>query len=374
MSRSNGTTAIGLDLCENGAKLVQLERRGNGYATSAVASFELPQQCETLEGDYQAALAHQLQQARASGRFRGRRAVATLPPNVVDTRTLTLPGQNAEMQKVLRWEAESYLSYDIAEAVIDFVVLGEVKAGEERRIEVLVASARRDSVERLLRAAKQGGLDVEAVEIVPTALCRLLCRRPSPDGTPHAQAVVDVGRTTTTAVVVNAGELRLSRQILQGGERLTRLIAKGLEMGHDDAERLKQEHGLSLEAPRPGAAQDPDGAEAPQQVSSPGQTIVITRERIAAIIRDLVRPAADQFADEIQKLLRYFAMQSKGESVQKLVLTGGGSLMNGLDLFLQQRLGVNVEVVRSVSGFLGEPASPNDPPAFAVAAGLALRS
>jgi len=302
--------------------------------------------------------------------------VATLPSDIVDVRTLTLPGSGEDIEKMLRWEAESYLTYDISEAVVDHVVLGETTAGKERHAEVLVASARKKTVENFMRMTKRAGLAVDAVEVAPTALCRLMgCSADYDGSTPLA--AVDIGRTTTTAIVVKGNELRLSRQILQGGSRLTKLIAQGLEMSLENAEALKHEHGLGINAQVPlqsAIANDPRCLPACGGLeSSPGGTVVISQEKIATVIRDLTSPAVEQLAQEAQKFLRYFAMQPRGDSVKRVILTGGGALLKGLDGFLAQQLGLEVDVLQGLSHLFGSEPTDGDSPAFAVAAGLALR-
>ncbi len=401
MARSNRNTRIGINVCLDNVKLIQLERCEKGFKVKASARFELPQQFETLGDDYQDAFCDLLPHALGSNGFAGRQGVATLPSDIVDVRTLTLPGSGEDIQKMLRWEAESYLTYDISEAVVDYVVLGETTAGKERHAEVLVASARKKTVERFVRMTKRAGVAVDAVEVVPTALCRLMgCWRDydgkvnsgtveqSRDSDCHLSpahlspvygstplAAVDIGRTTTTAIVVAGNELRLSRQILQGGSRLTKLIAHGLEMSLENAEALKHEHGLGIPARLGGNAQVPlqsaSGSD-PLLGSSPGGAVVISQEKIATVIRDLTRPAVEQLAQEAQKFLRYFAMQAHGDSIKRLMLTGGGALLQGLDVFLAQQLGLEVDVLPGLSRFFGSDPTDGDSPAFAVAAGLAL--
>ena len=369
MARSNRNTRIGINVCLDNVKLIQLERSEKGFKVKATARFELPQQSETLGDDYQDTFCDLLPRALQSNGFAGRQAVATLPSDIVDVRTLTLPGSGEDMQKMLRWEAESYLTYDISEAVVDHVVLGETTTGKERHAEVLVASARKETVEKFMRMTRRAGLVVDAIEIVPTALCRLMGCCPDYDGSTPL-AAVDIGRTTTTAIVVKGNELRLSRQILQGGSRLTKLIAQGLEMSVEDAEALKHEHGLGINAQAP--PQISIGND-PMLESSPGGAVVISQEKIASVMRDLTRPAVEQLAQEAQKFLRYFTMQAHGASIKRVMLTGGGALLKGLDVFLAQQLGLEVVVLAGISRFFGSEPTEDESPNFAVAAGLALR-
>ena len=80
-------------------------------------------------------------------------------------------------------------------------------------------------------------------------------------------------------------------------------------------------------------------------------------------------------AAELHKLLRYFSAQNQGRSVEKVVLFGGGAPLKHLDRLLTERLGTPVEVGAPLTHLAGRPVELKDgcEPAYAVAAGLALR-
>lgn len=96
-------------------------------------------------------------------------------------------------------------------------------------------------------------------------------------------------------------------------------------------------------------------------------TIIIVKKGVIKLVRVLPnhRESLDAglngVAEEIRRSLIYYANQEE-TSVERVILSGGGSKQDGLPGFAQTFLGVPVQV--------GKPAVP---PVFAVAAGLALR-
>ena len=374
MSKSNSYSRIGIDFADSSVKLLQLERADGAFSVSASARIDLPENTELLGEEYCDTIQKAIEAELSSGKFRGRKAVATIPADLADVRTVTiLPGNGEETEKKLRWEAESYLSYNIDEAVIDHVVLGQARSDSESRTEVMVAAARKESVENLLAMTSRAGLALRAMEVVPCALGRLINNSTLGAQGHTALAMVDIGLSSSTVIILHKGDIRITRQIPHGGSQLTRLIAAGLEMNLRDAEALKRAHGMGLRYDDSVIPLDDGSLGAAPGPSAQAGTTVIPEQRIGEVIRDLVRPAGDQFAEEIQKLLRYFAMQSDGDSVARMVLSGGGGYLKHLDLFLQEQLELPVATMETVSSFLGGQATAEDSAAFAVAAGLALR-
>jgi hypothetical protein len=60
--------------------------------------------------------------------------------------------------------------------------------------------------------------------------------------------ILDLGRRKTTLVVVRDGKLNLYRVVQKGGDFITERVAEELNLSFDEAERIKIEKGLKLEA------------------------------------------------------------------------------------------------------------------------------
>jgi len=359
MATRKGRSPIGIDLQHNGAKLVQLAFGKNGPALAAYASVSFDDTLLQIEDRRPQAAIDALKRTIAKGDFSGSAAVITLPPKKVDVRTLTLPGADSDLEKVLRWEAESYLHYAVDEASIDHVKLGEVSVGNEKRTEVLVAAAFRPYVIALLELLNAAGIRAEVVDIAAMALCRL---GSVVNHAGDAVGIVDIGRSASQTVIIDKGAIRLTRITARGGDELTAKIKSSLEINIDEAELLKIEYGIGV----------------PGQASTFGMDReLVTKTEIAGTIHEILRPDIDEFAAELQKLFRYFSTQTKGAQVTRGYLCGGGSLLKGLADNLSSRTGTKLETLPSLdslfpNGKTKEAGSPCGPE-YAIAAGLALR-
>ena len=351
---------IGVDVGRDSVKLIQFRNKGQSLELVATARFEegFPNNGHTAAE--QNAFARDLKKLLAARKFGVRRAVITLPSDEVDVRPLTLPVDDEDVERKVRWEADSYLGYAADAAIIDHVVLGEAKSAGERRLEVLAAAVERDKVIRSLDLLGQAGLLTEAIDIVPLALCRSL--HGVEKDMDQAAAAVDIGAALTHTVIMNGHELRMSRTIDFGGDVLTAAICNALEVNPEEAEVLKQQHGTGIA----------DEADA-ETAGDAGQSE--ESRKIAHIINDILRDKLEYLATELSRLFRYFSAQNQGQRVGRVLLFGGSGSLRHLDTLLASRLGTEVTVGAPISQITGRPVELKDgnEGSFAVAAGLALR-
>lgn len=351
---------IGIDL-GGSPKLVQFRLKGNPPRPElhATASLPLPIPNNGNSEAERETFVRQLKKSMAIAHFGPRRAIIALPSLDVHMRPLTLPVDEHDLAKRVRWEAESYIEGPIDNAVIDHVVLGEATTAGERRLEVLAISADKQKVLTALDLLSRAGLTIDIVDIIPLALCRALhATHANPDS---AAAAIDIGARITTAVIIMNNELRMARPIAIGGNALTEAIQTALEISPEEAEILKCQHGIGSVRGENGQPEPSAGGDEPN--------------KIARIVHDILREHLDRLADELEKLFRYFSAQHRGRTVERIYLLGGGGALKHLDELLASRLNTQVTVGEPLAQITGNQAElkHGTDSSYAVAAGLALR-
>jgi cell division protein FtsA len=172
-------------------------------------------------------------------------------------------------------------------------------------------------------------------------------------------ALIDMGAGTTTIAIFADGRFVHGAGFALGGHHVTMDIARGLNTGIADAERIKTLYGSVLTG---GSDErdmitippvDHDDHDAPQFVSR-AQLVRIVKPRVEEIL-EMVR---DRLASSP------FAAEPRG----RVVLTGGACQLTGLTDLATQILGRPVRVGRPLG--IGGLADVAKGPAFAVAAGL----
>ena len=134
-----------------------------------------------------------------------------------------------------------------------------------------------------------------------------------------AVAVVDIGASKTTITILEGDKLILCRTITTGGDEFTAVLhgfdpgTGESELNDAQAEKYKIDHGLPPET-----------------------------ENMRVHIQ--MRPVIERIQTEISRSVDFYRRERTGGDLQKLILIGGGALMKRLPEFLNQNLGIEIEL------------------------------
>ncbi|HAA90666.1 MAG TPA: pilus assembly protein PilM [Peptococcaceae bacterium] len=244
-----------------------------------------------------------------------------------------------ELEAAVKFEVEKFVPTPVDQLLIRYVCLSPAGSNNHENMEnILLLAVPAATVYQYYGIFSRAGMLVTAVDFQPFALWRLFGRNLE-EGT---FALLDIGARTSHFVVIKDRLIRFLRLLPTGGDSLTEYLMEAYGLEFDKAQQMKEEADLS-----------------PGEIESPGvlQAVDIFRDGLLELTR------------ELQRSLEYFSTQEK-LSIEKLVLSGGASNMKGLDSYLQEVLGLPVEIgVPEVAFSDGVEFDP----CFSVAIGLALR-
>ncbi|MHC4082209.1 MAG: pilus assembly protein PilM [Planctomycetota bacterium] len=358
---SASTGLVGIDFGSRTIKLLQL--RENGRKLRVVGAGSVDVHGGESGPDDTAALTDQLWGAFASGGFSGRRCVISLPRDDVRVQSVRLPKMpDDELQQAAVWEASQRFGFDRAAMEVDIIRTGAELQGGENREEVLLIAASHTAINARLEPLMAAGLRPVAIETHFTALARAFSRPTfSPSAVQEVRAVVDVGVSGSTVMILRGGQIAFCKPIAMGGDLLDRAVAEHLEMDVASARSLR----------------------AARIAASCGQTgsVPITDPSIERAEYDAVRPLLGSFAKEVMLCVRYYGVTFRGHPPQHLILTGGDGLEPRLDEVLAEHCKIPVTFEHEGPGGAGLLESikdclhrdPGPPACWAVAAGLSLR-
>jgi type IV pilus assembly protein PilM len=263
----------------------------------------------------------------------------------------------------------------VDEAVLDYDPIGEFEQDDRRMIRMLLVAAQRQMVDSVVSAATGAKIEPVGLDLVPFALVRSI-------GTTGVgmdlevegdEAVIDVGAHITNIVVHAGGTVRFVRILPSGGRDVTLAIARGIGVDDEVAERLKRGEDVEIEE----AVEDVgDVGEGPTEGTDEGQTAGAVRPDVGRV-SEIAMQRAGTFVDEIRSSLEFYTAQAQGARIAKVLVTGGGSKLEGFLDLLRQRIPVQVDVgrvfqhVRSQLS-LSDEALAEAEPVLAVAVGLAI--
>jgi type IV pilus assembly protein PilM len=346
-------TPIGLDLGSDRINLVQMLSAGGDTTLRAVASLPLPCEREALLGQPRV-LKLLLKQAFASQPFKGRRVVSCLPAN--QTKIISLSYRHTEGQAdnaAIVAELRERLKGELDNMVVDYQIIRQECADAGKR-DALVALATREHVLVYLKLLTSAGVSVEALDIRPAALARVVMHA----GARHNPEFP----LQPNALLINFG-LDSSFLTVIWGRRT--VLDRGVEFCENHLlTRMKAVLDMPVELAR--------------QVLYRGDGVNGNTNESARIVEEVLRPELALLHAEISKTLVYMASRTRGKSVDAVFLAGALARSPGLVQSLRLQLKVPVNVLNPLvdfapaNGHINAPAA-DATAAIALAAGLALR-
>jgi len=292
--------------------------------------------------------------------IRDKKVVCSLPGRAVVIRQVSLPAglSEKELKVAAIGEVERFLPFPLDEMEYDYEVLGAVQQGDVKQMSVLFIAAHREAVQRRMEAAHIGGLDSVEVDVNPFVILRSVVESglfEDQDTFTQTFLLIDMGASSTSVSILKNGVLRFTRIFGIGGDTLTHALETGMAIDFLEAEKLKREKGT--------AYIDEEANDLDPEV----------RE-----INEMIRMHLDSLSLEVRRSLAYYTSKYRGESVTKIVLTGGGSLLKGIAHFFQEDLVIPVMYANPVRNifYIGDREDQeliSDIPFLSVASGLALR-
>ncbi|HET6632669.1 MAG TPA: pilus assembly protein PilM [Rhodanobacteraceae bacterium] len=339
---------IGVDISSTAVKLLQLSRAGSRYRVEHFAVEPLPPNAVVEKAIVEVeAVGEAVRRALSRSGSRTRTAAAAVAGSAVITKSIPMPAElsEEELEGQIEVEANQYIPYPIDEVSLDFEALGPVKDNPEM-VNVLLAASRTENVDMRVAALDLGGLTARVIDVEAFAMenaFSLLSDQLSV-GRDALVALVDIGATMTTLIVLKAQRTVYVREQSFGGKQLTDEIMRRYGLSYDEAGQAKRAGGL------------PEGYEV-----------------------EVLEPFKEAMVQQISRLLQFFFAGSEYSKVDQIVLAGGCASIDGVCDTVGEQIGIpccvaNPLAQMSLAPRVNAQALAQDAPALMIAAGLALRS
>ena len=335
-NRSKGKRLIGLDIGNYSVKALGVYANGTGQKIECLAMSEADRETRQKGRDPEV-LTELIKNCLAEGRISGKEVVIMVSGSQVFIRRITMPTMpKEELDEVMPFEVQKYVSIPIDKIVMDYMVVGEKEVDGVNKLDIILVAAPKELVEQELSIARAAGLKPVAISAAPMVQWKTFTMR-NGEQIDKVSAMVDIGYERTVISFFNKGVLEFTRSINLGGNDVTKSLISapiseaGKELRtllYDDADALKREHGF----PSPEKA----GA---------------TKEGISfAHLSMLMRPVLEKLLSEIKASFDFYTTEFNVPNVEKIIISGGGSELKGLRGFLANELGMEVESANPTLG------------------------
>jgi type IV pilus assembly protein PilM len=318
-------TRLGLDVGSTAVRVAEVSLGGTPVLVRAAQVPLPPGAVEAGEVRQPELVAEALRELWRQGGVKGRQVHLGVGNQRVVVREVALPWlPEKELRDSLAFQVQEFIPMPSDEAVLDFDPLGEMDQGGRRMQRILLVAAHKAMINALVESVTAAKLEPLGIDLTPFAVVRAVGT--GDEGldleTQGDEAVIDIGAHVTTICVHERGVTRFVRILPSGGRDITLAIERGLGVDAQVAEALKR--GEFVEAQR-----DQEG----RPIELPA----------AAEIRRLALSRAGSFVDEVRSSLEFYAAQVPGARIARVVVTGGGSRLDGLLELMQERIPVSVD-------------------------------
>ncbi|MBA3710854.1 MAG: type IV pilus assembly protein PilM [Pyrinomonadaceae bacterium] len=345
--KSRKKNLVGLDIGSCSVKAVELQGE-LGNLSLAHLGLELLQPDTVVDGQIMEFndVSHVIASIFSTNQIKTERVAAGVSGGSVIVKNITVPQMSRkELEDSIDWHAEEHIPFDISDVSLDYQVIGS----DGDSLHVLMAACKRDFVANLKQAVQLAGKQPVIIDVDAFALqnCYEMNYQPTDD---QLVALLNIGASKMNINILQGTKSIFTRDVSSGGNKYTALLQKELGLTYEQAEAVKR------------------GAPAPAEVGEHD-------------FESSFETVSDMLALEIQKTLDFYrATAAEGNtSVQKILISGGGSKLKVLPQRLANRLEIPVEAFDPFRRIKIDPkrfdaAFVQDMmPLMAVAVGLALR-
>lgn len=277
-------------------------------------------------------------------KFKSKEVAASLPSFSVFTTLLEIPQMpKADAEAAIKFQIPQYIPLPISEVTIDWLKVGE-REDEKGTVkeQIFMISTPNEQIEKYRTIFKAAGLDLKVLEIEGLSLARSLIGT----GENAPTLIADIGSRSTNILVVEGGFLKYGAQSDFAGASLTQAIASGLGINIRRAEDLKKQRGIA---------------------ASGGEYELST----------LTLPFLDAIISEIRRARNHYEKNYQAK-IEKIILTGGGANLFGIEKYFREQFGFEVVVGDAFSKLnyppMLEPMVKELGATLATAIGLGIRS
>src|SRR6186997_2786428 len=339
---------VGLDIGSSAVKAVELKSAGKGFKVTAFAIEPIPPDSivdgAIIDG---AAVTDAIRRLFENKAFKTKEVAASLSGNAVIVKKITLPVMTqTELDESIYWEAEQYIPFDIQDVNLDYQILDPGTGPDSRgSMEVLLVAAKKEKIGDYTGVIAQAGRSAVIVDVDAFALQNAFDVNYGLEG---GQVVVllNAGASAININILQGDQSVFTRDISMGGNAYTEAVQKELDLPFESAEQLKK--GIPVD----------------------GATFEEAQPVLHAVTENVLL--------EIQKTFDFFKASASTDQIDRIMLSGGASRVDGFHQMVQERFNTPVEdfdpfrtVTWDAKKLGGEPA--DMAPSAAVAVGLALR-
>ncbi|MRR17089.1 MAG: type IV pilus assembly protein PilM [Deltaproteobacteria bacterium] len=312
---SGSKKLVGLDIGSSSLKLAEIISTSHGHILNRFRQIPVPPGI-IVDGvlENTSALSSIVKELFRNSGCKGKGVVTSLSGSSVIVKKVTLAQMDeSDLRDLIHDEAGKYLPFDNMDDVnYDFQILGDNEYNPNQ-MDVIIVAAKKTDVNSYLDAVTAAGLTVMIIDVDSFAL-ETMYEANYEFEEDEIIVIVNIGASLTNINVIKGGMSIFTRDFTIAGNAITEGLQEKYHISAEEAERMKIE-GIS------GSEQD------------------------NADLKTAILDCAEPICSEIERSVDYFRSTFGGDYIKHVYLSGGSSMIAGLNSHLSQRLNIETESI-----------------------------
>ena len=220
-------------------------------------------------------------------------------------RDFSLPKMAAEnVGGAVMIEAENSIFETLDDMYCDYEVLSD--AGE--KMDILFIAYPKEQINHILDSFSQSELEILGITADNMALVNCFLTFDEKRALSSSIVLVNIGHEVSNIAIIDKGRLKFIRNVAFGGLDVTKEIASAYEVDVSTAELIKRQPELW--------------------------------ESIGLNVRNILKKSSSNLLEAIFRSMEHSVSRQKIGKIDKILLTGGGAILRGIDDFVYETLGI----------------------------------
>ncbi len=336
---------LGIDIGSHAIKICQVTKSGENFKLLSLGSVKLP------EGAVEDGILQEPEEVAKvittlikNLKIKEKKVAISISGYSVIVKKINLSVmEEKDLDEYIQTEVGQYIPFDIEDVYLDYQDL-HTNTAEYDRTDVMLVAAKKEVVDGYLSMLQSAGLKVVIVDIGGFALENIYDANYSLE---ENVALVDIGATKMSINIVSQGISVLARDVVVGSRQLTDQIQNRFGITPEEAEGLKM-----------------------------GYEPVEEKQKD---LDEIFGNTCIQWALELKKAIDLYYTNNPDMALNKVILSGGGSRVQGLGQFFAEEIGLEVEMLDPLNKIQADSKNIDQEylkyisPEMAIALGLAIR-
>lgn len=339
-----GKDVLSIDLGQHTSKLVLGRINKSTVEVKRTLIFRTPSGC--LENgrimDF-GRLADKMKELLHEDKLKVKYALCTIENSEIITREIVLPtADEGSMMDMLDFEVQQYIPVELSDYIVQSKIIENFVENDVKKTRFLSTAVPKELASSYFYLIQELGIEPAVLDIQSNSVDKLAFSEMNAGDALNFKnqsvAIVDFGYSHINVVLVEDGKYHFNRFISEGASSIDRSLMSFFDYTIEEVEKKKL---ITIDL-TPSSMEG--GDRGLEEIAAAGRG----DEEMHAV--NMVKNVIDSWITELERVFKYYASRSMGNTVQKILIYGGTAQMEGFDAYLSKSFNLPVQKIQSLSG------------------------